>query len=74
MLPLWCLQSALENAVINGNIDVVKYLVERKADVNAKVSITESYGWFECLIDLTFSTAAVESADSAFYCVEERSY
>ena len=48
----------------NGHIDVVKHLVEHKADVNAKneVITTLTDCLFDGLIVLTFSDAAVVSA------------
>ena len=64
---LWYLQdgeTALMGASIYGHPDVVKHLLEYKADVNAKakVIIALADGLFDSLIFLTFCDAAVVSA------------
>ena len=64
---LWCLQdgsTALMGASYTGNINMVKYLVEHKADVNAKNEVITASPDRLCdsLIFLTFCDAAVVSA------------
>ena len=64
---LWCLQhgyTALIRASGNGHIDVVKYLIEHKANVNAKnrVITALTVGLFDSWIDLLLCDAAMVSA------------
>ena len=68
MLHLWCLQNgktALVSAIEgSGDVDVVNYLVEHKADIHAKskVIIALADGKFDCLNFLTVSDAVVVSS------------
>ena len=61
---LWCLKgdhTALKLASKNGHIEVVKHVVEHKADVNAKDNVSTALidGLFASLIVLMFNDAAV---------------